>query len=190
VAAILFFGEVANASTNLVFNGEFAENDDGWTLIDHSPASCNYQSGPGWNGEPGHFFVNEDSGEYNAETNQLVEGLVPGGTYIVSGYYWKEETGSSPEFEVRMDDTTYLSAVGSYHEWLPFEFEYVAEDSDVLLRFVAQLTQDKAYRIDNIQLYRDPAEVPAVSEWGLIAMTLLVLTAGTIVYAKRRPAVS
>ncbi len=30
--------------------------------------------------------------------------------------------------------------------------------------------------------------VPAVSEWGLVAMTLLFLTAGTLVYARRRPA--
>ena len=29
--------------------------------------------------------------------------------------------------------------------------------------------------------------VPTVSEWGLIVMTLLVLTAGTLVYARRRP---
>lgn len=28
--------------------------------------------------------------------------------------------------------------------------------------------------------------IPAVSEWGLVAMTLLVLTAGTLVYARRR----
>jgi len=32
--------------------------------------------------------------------------------------------------------------------------------------------------------------VPAVSEWGLIAMTLLMLTAGTLVYARRRARVN
>ena len=33
-----------------------------------------------------------------------------------------------------------------------------------------------------------PAEpIPALSEWGLVAMTLLVLTAGTLVYARPRP---
>jgi hypothetical protein len=30
-------------------------------------------------------------------------------------------------------------------------------------------------------------EVPTVSEWGLVVMTLLLLTAGTIVYTKRHP---
>ncbi len=33
-----------------------------------------------------------------------------------------------------------------------------------------------------------PAGIPAVSEWGLVAMTLLVLTAGTLVLTKRRAA--
>ncbi len=32
----------------------------------------------------------------------------------------------------------------------------------------------------------DPAAIPTVSEWGLIIMTLLALTAGTIVFARRR----
>ena len=32
-----------------------------------------------------------------------------------------------------------------------------------------------------------PAGIPTVSEWGLIVMSLLVLTAGTLVYARRRP---
>ncbi len=31
------------------------------------------------------------------------------------------------------------------------------------------------------------ADIPAVSQWGLVAMTLLVLTAGTVVCARRRP---
>ena len=31
------------------------------------------------------------------------------------------------------------------------------------------------------------AGIPTVSEWGLVAMALLVLTAGTLVYARRRP---
>ena len=32
----------------------------------------------------------------------------------------------------------------------------------------------------------EPWPIPSVSEWGLVAMTLLVLTAGTLVYARRR----
>ncbi len=37
----------------------------------------------------------------------------------------------------------------------------------------------------------NPAAIPTVSEWGLIVMTLLALTAGTIVFGRwRRPAVA
>ena len=32
-----------------------------------------------------------------------------------------------------------------------------------------------------------PSTIPTVSEWGLIVLSLLVLTAGTLVYARRRP---
>jgi len=32
-----------------------------------------------------------------------------------------------------------------------------------------------------------PAGVPTVSEWGMVAMTLLLLSAGTLVYARRGP---
>lgn len=35
-------------------------------------------------------------------------------------------------------------------------------------------------------VFPDPPPVPAVSSWGLAAMTLLVLTAGTLVFARRR----
>ena len=32
-----------------------------------------------------------------------------------------------------------------------------------------------------------PPDIPTVSEWGLIVMTLLMLTVGTLVYTRRRP---
>ena len=37
---------------------------------------------------------------------------------------------------------------------------------------------------------REPNDVPAVSAWGLVAIVLLVLTAGTIVIARRRQALA
>jgi hypothetical protein len=32
----------------------------------------------------------------------------------------------------------------------------------------------------------DPATIPAVSEWGMVALSLLIVTAGTVVFVKRR----
>ncbi|MCP4591805.1 MAG: IPTL-CTERM sorting domain-containing protein, partial [bacterium] len=34
---------------------------------------------------------------------------------------------------------------------------------------------------------RAPASIPTVSEWGLAIMTLLLLTAGTVVLIRRQP---
>ena len=43
--------------------------------------------------------------------------------------------------------------------------------------------------LDYIRYTTDPVpDVPAVSDWGLVTLTLLVLTAGTLVHARRRPA--
>ena len=38
------------------------------------------------------------------------------------------------------------------------------------------------------ELYAPEPPVPTVSEWGLIVMAVLVLTAGTLVFLRRRPA--
>ncbi len=37
---------------------------------------------------------------------------------------------------------------------------------------------------------QEQAPVPAVSEWGMVTMALLVLTAGTLVWARRRTAIA
>lgn len=43
------------------------------------------------------------------------------------------------------------------------------------------------YDVDYVRVSTIPS-IPAVSEWGLIVMALLVLTTGTLVYMRRRPA--
>ena len=42
--------------------------------------------------------------------------------------------------------------------------------------------------IGQMQVLVDVRAIPTVSEWGLIVMMLLGLTAGTIMYRQRRPA--
>lgn len=63
---------------------------------------------------------------------------------------------------------------------LPFP---LFDDNNVL---VAQIVDNAAHTIQGCE-----EEIPTVSEWGLIIMALLALTAGTIVFARRRrPAVA
>ena len=58
----------------------------------------------------------------------------------------------------------------------------VAYDDGTL--YVTGMMDDGAF----VNAYTAPQLVPAVSEWGLVVMTLLVLAAGTLVYMKRRSA--
>lgn len=53
----------------------------------------------------------------------------------------------------------------------------------VLLRFVAS---GSGISTPTIHQYRAAQDIPTISEWGLMAMVLLVLTAGTIVFTRRR----
>lgn len=70
----------------------------------------------------------------------------------------------------------------SYGEMTPLDLGPIAAPEVVLLRFEAvgggQTTTE-------IIQFRAPS-VPTVSEWGLIILTLLLLTAGTILVARRR----
>ncbi|MCK4658289.1 MAG: IPTL-CTERM sorting domain-containing protein [Phycisphaerae bacterium] len=39
--------------------------------------------------------------------------------------------------------------------------------------------------VDNVSVVRSAPSIPTVSEWGLIVMMLLILTAGSIVFMRR-----
>ncbi|GAF77285.1 unnamed protein product, partial [marine sediment metagenome] len=45
------------------------------------------------------------------------------------------------------------------------------------------------WQVDNVAITGSSPSIPAVSEWGMVVMTLLVLTTGTIVFLKRTAAV-
>ncbi len=160
---------VDSQSQNLVYNGEFRENADGWELINHNPA--NWQSRPGWNGEAGYFFVNHFSG-YKPETNQLITDLVPGKSYIVSGYFRRDtQNHPNPNFEVLLDKDVYFSAGGKMEDgWTRFKFDYLADCEKILLRFQSQVTGDDAYDIDNISFNI----IPEPSTIGIVGAGLLL----------------
>ncbi len=147
---------------NLVSNGEFGCSADGWSLIPNFYANWYSTTGAGntnltggWDGNPGWFYVNENPGGL-PETIQLVSGLTPGQTYIISGYFARD-TANWPDgsFRVLLDNVIYLQAAGSLGVWTPFSFSYVANDGDVLLRFQSQVMGDDAYGIDHIRMFLD-----------------------------------
>ena len=66
-------------------------------------------------------------------------------------------------------------------------------DTELFNVVVTPIDPDQVYtygpRLDNMAPdveIPDAAEIPTVSEWGLIVLTLLGMTAGTIILARRR----
>jgi hypothetical protein len=154
------------SAANLVVNGEFDTDGSGWAQIDWVDSNWfgDRFGVKGWDGNPGWFFVNGFGA--GAETSQLVSGLSPGQTYVVSGYYHRD-TANWPgdPLRVLMDDTEYFTPPPSRDEdvWRPFAFNYVAVDSDVLLRFQTEFTGDDAYGIDHIELNLIPEPAAAIT---------------------------
>lgn len=149
----ILLGSWGPCVTNLVLNGEFTKNADGWTLIDHSDA--NWLDSPGWDGNPGWFKINHAPGNV-PETWQLITGLIPDETYVVSGYFKKlHHNSDEPNFQVLLDEAVLFEAGGNVEDgWTFFSFDYVADNSEVLLLFRSQVTTDDDYGIDNIRFVR------------------------------------
>lgn len=149
----ILLGSWGPCFTNLVFNGEFTKHADGWELIDHDAA--NWQRSPGWDGNPGWFKINDFPGEF-PETWQLITGLIPDETYVVSGYFNRlHDNNTDPNFRVLLDDDVLFEAGGCIEDgWIFFSFDYVADNNEVVLLFRAQVTTDDDYGIDNIRFVR------------------------------------
>jgi hypothetical protein len=139
-----------------VTNGEFTDNADGWTFI----GAGGWVSSCGWDGKPGCLWLNDNPGV--VEANQLITGLDVGQNYTVAGHFTTRQLwfpGSSPSFEIRMDDDLYFTA-GQFQpalNWPSFTFDYIAQDSDVLLRFRSQVGTDSDYAIDGISMTPEPS---------------------------------
>ncbi len=89
--------------------------------------------------------------------------------------WYESDGGSPPSFTERVISTTAQGAVSVFATDVDGD-----GDTDVLS---ASWLDDKVAWYENTTPLPD---IPAVSEWGLIVMTLLALTAGTMVFARRR----
>ena len=112
--------------------------------------------GGGWDGQPGWYFVNHAPGQV-PQTSQTIDGLVPGATYRVSGYF-APHTNNTPGTDLRiLIDNVVMFAdppvpVGV---WTPFTFTFVATDGDAVLTFRSQVNGDDAHGIDHISVVRE-----------------------------------
>jgi hypothetical protein len=156
--ALLLLPQLATAQGNLVVNGGFDTSADGWTLT----------NGAFWPflGNPG-YAVGLDNPTPSPSTeptaSQIVTGLTPGYSYLVSGDYQegKDRGGGSPSdpsFGVAIDGIFLFEAVTQGNgDWQSFSFYYTAASSSVLLSLSSQINGTGVeYAIDNISMQAVP----------------------------------
>jgi len=170
---------VVKAQGNLVFNGGFDTNTNGWVLV-------NGASWP-WSGNPGACvnLSNETPSPSNDPTaSQTINSLTPLATYFVSGDYamGKDYGGGSPSsnsFGVFIGGVVYFQTVAPGNmDWHSFSFLYTATSSSAVLSLSAQMNgTGVCYFIDSIAMYA----VPEPS-----AGCLMLLGSGVLIYVRTR----
>jgi len=107
----------------------------------------------------------------------------------------KDRSGGAEITERSPAESIYLSALSPDDQWLLFHYAGTnttlrklnrTTDTETTLLTAYGLSHGDWGSCDDAVCGGGPDPVPTVSEWGLVAMTLLMLTAGTLVYAKRR----
>ena len=155
---LLFVSQDLGGQGTLVFNGGFDASAAGWILT----------NGAGWagpdKGNPG-GFVDLDSLAPSAAddptASQLINGLIPGQPYLISGDYQKKiarTTVPGPSFGVALGNVFLFEASdpGDFL-WHSFSFPYMPASTSTLLSLSAQINgTGVSYSIDNIAMYGVP----------------------------------
>ena len=162
--ALLVVSRLAAAQDNLVVNGSFNGNANGW-VITNTPGGFGYHSAVG--NPPGGVQLDNVSPSTSSDpsASQTISGLTPGIVYRVSGDYRRGKVRGSalptdqPSFGVAIDGnfpfTTLAPAIP--FEWLHFSFSYTASSSAVFLSVSSQLNgTGVSYDIDNIAMAVQP----------------------------------
>jgi hypothetical protein len=167
--AAICFPQLATAQGNLVYNGGFNANSDGWTLI----YGAYYNSK---NGDPAPDVV---LGLGKAAASQTINGLTPGVTYNVFGDYQDIDGGSAtvPGFGVALNGVYMFEAVAPPNsDWYSFNFDYIASSSSALLSLSQINGSGIYYSIDNIVMQAVPEPASLMS---------IVFGSGALLYLAR-----
>ncbi|MDZ7639368.1 MAG: PEP-CTERM sorting domain-containing protein [Bryobacterales bacterium] len=190
---ILAMVPVTRANANLIANGAFTSNADGWT-------SGNIVSG-GFQetiGNPAGSFLLNWFGTATSDPyiQQTIAGLNPGQSYNLSWDLLHHATNATtPSFAAFLDPTDagtspngltllLLSYPGPFTSkpWVSHQTSFVATATSHTIRFAAELdtrtpgvtvNTDVSYYIDNVALFAEPnssSAVPEPSTWALIAL--------------------
>jgi len=193
IPAFLF---CSTSQAQLVTNGTFDSNADGWSWD-------NIDGAGGWRstgGNPGgNFILNSNGGVTDPTISQLVTGLTPSSLYTLTGdfasVYSIYGSASALSFGIYADGVLIASYMrpGAENVYGSFSVDILANDSDILLAFKGEMNgDDSSYRIDNISLsFKEGSPVrsantpiPTLSKWGMIVMSLLL--AGAVLWRLRK----
>ncbi len=154
---------VSEGGRNLVENGDFLHLapanafGNGWN-------SYNIGTTGGWSQHLGNWFFRlEGSGAADTDPTieQILTGLIPGGTYRLQGVFCQAGTAGDPRalsFGIEIGETRLLERPSpglcpwqAGGAWFPFSATFEADSETVLLRFTAERNGDlTSYAIDDI----------------------------------------
>ena len=159
---LLVVSRLAPAQNNLVVNGSFSGNANGWTIT-NTPGGFGYHSAVG--NPPGGVQLDNvfPSPSSDPTASQTISGLTPGVVYLVSGDYRRVKVRGSglptdqPSFGVAIDgDFPFTTLDPGFLDWRHFSFPYTASSTTVLLSVSSQLNGTGfSYDIDNIAMQAD-----------------------------------
>lgn len=176
--AMLIATRLAAAQDNLVINGDFGGNANGWTIT-NTPGGFGYSSVVG---NPGGGVLLDNvtpSPSSDPTASQTISGLTTGIVYLVSGDYQPGKLRGSglptgPSFGVAINgDFLFTTAAPQDFVWRHFSFFHTASSPTAILNLSSQINgTGLSYAIDNIAMQAVP-ESSSVS-LGLLGFGVLV----------------
>jgi hypothetical protein len=176
--ALLAIARLATAQGNLVVNGDFASNANGWTITD-TPGGFGYSSVVG-NPGGGVLLDNVTPSTLSDPTaRQTINGLTTGTTYLLSGDYQPGKLRGSglpagPSFGVAINgDFLFTTAAPQDFLWRHFSVFHTASSATAVLSLSSQIDgTGLSYAIDNIALQAVPE--PSTRCMGLFCFGMLL----------------
>ncbi|MFH1110727.1 MAG: hypothetical protein V1790_16250 [Planctomycetota bacterium] len=173
-ARYVYFIPVKNGAVlrfDTQYSGSFCDNPGGWSVFNVTGAPLNALGGYLYGviqADYIYFAPNWSNGSYHGE---VLRYRIAGGFRDPSSWD-KYDYGNSTDCAADpncSDPDGFFGAI-----------------SDGRYVYFAPMLHDSSNFSGEVLRYDMANPIPAVSQWGLVAMTLLVLTAGTLVYARRR----
>ncbi len=171
--ALAIFLLIATAqATNLVTNGTFDSNANGWTFF-NVDGNGGYRS---TGGNPGGGFIINDAGALGSDPTlqQSITGLIIGETYTVSGdYRMAHGSPASNAFGVQIDGNLFEFDLTSF-SFSSFSETFVATSTSALLVLTGERNgTDTDPMVDNISIVHTSAAVPEPTTFVFMGIGLL-----------------